>query len=196
MDDAKQAINQSMQGLSTRLHQVFSIAQQLQDDVATVQEGTQNLNDRTQQQAAAVEAARAGEHGRGFAVVASEVRNLAQKSANAAKDISTLVEQTARAIQIGVEQVDNVAQALDNITVETEKVQHIVAEVTQASKEQSMGIDEINKAIGHIDATTQQNAALVEETSATADSMTQSAMTLNQEVSRFKIAQTSQRLMR
>ncbi|WP_127471655.1 methyl-accepting chemotaxis protein [Thiomicrorhabdus aquaedulcis] len=278
MDEAKQAINASMDGLSTTLSSVFTIAQQLQDDVACVQEGTQNLNDRTQQQAAsleqtaaameqtaaqtrsnldhtqhaneiskhqahlltqanhtmqdtkasmgnikqvsekirditslidsiafqtnllalnaAVEAARAGEHGRGFAVVASEVRNLAQKSANAAKDISTLVEQTARAIQIGVEQVDNVAQALDNITVETEKVQHIVAEVTQASQEQSMGIDEINKAIGHIDATTQQNAALVEETSATADSMTQSAMTLNQEVSRFKIAQTSQRLIR
>lgn len=136
---------------------------------------------------AAVEAARAGDHGRGFAVVAGEVRNLAGKSADAAKQIGKLVENTSEAIAVGANQVEEVAQSLNNITNETLKVRELVENVTRASKEQSYGIDEINKAITTIDGVTQQNAALVEETTATTESMNRSAEELMHAVNTFKI---------
>jgi len=136
---------------------------------------------------AAVEAARAGEHGRGFAVVAGEVRNLAGKSADAAKEISTLIEQTSNAINIGVDQVGKVGSSLDHITDETQKMLAIVNEVSTASEEQSQGVDEINKAITSLDSTTQQNAALVEETTATAETLLDSSEQLQNSVSSFQL---------
>lgn len=136
---------------------------------------------------AAVEAARAGEHGRGFAVVAGEVRNLAGKSADAAKDINSLIEQTSEAINVGVNQVDRVAESLDEITAEAQKMTTIVDEVNRASQEQAQGADEVNRAITQIDGVTQQNAALVEETTSTTEHLTESAETLRQSVSSFKL---------
>ena len=269
MDEAKQAINESINSLTTTLSQVTEIAYQVRSDVSSVAEGAQNLNQRTQEQAAAleetsaameetnsqiqnnlnntkiaseiaqsqsgilldangvmedtktsmnniqtasnkireitglidsiafqtnllalnaaVEAARAGEHGRGFAVVAGEVRNLAGKSADAAKEISTLIEQTSNAINIGVDQVGKVGSSLDHITNETEKMLAIVNEVSTASVEQSQGVDEINKAITSLDSTTQQNAALVEETTATAETLLDSSEQLQNSVSSFQL---------
>ena len=136
---------------------------------------------------AAVEAARAGEHGRGFAVVAGEVRNLAGKSAEAAKDISTLIEQTSNAINVGVNQVDKVGNSIVQVTTETEKMLEIVREVSTASQEQSQGVSEINDAITMIDNNTQQNAALVEETSATAEALLESSKQLQHSVSGFQL---------
>ncbi len=124
---------------------------------------------------AAVEAARAGEHGRGFAVVAGEVRNLAGKSADAAKGIGALIVETSNAINVGVEQVEKVGGSLNQITAETQKMLSIVGEITTASQEQSEGINEINKAITNIDNTTQQNAALVEETTAITETLLESS---------------------
>ncbi|MEA1987643.1 MAG: methyl-accepting chemotaxis protein [Pseudomonadota bacterium] len=269
MDEAKQAINESINSLTTTLSQVTKIAYQVRSDVSSVAEGAQNLNQRTQEQAAAleetsaameetnsqiqnnlnntkmaseiaqsqngiltdangvmkdtktsmnniqtasnkireitglidsiafqtnllalnaaVEAARAGEHGRGFAVVAGEVRNLAGKSADAAKEISTLIEQTSNAINIGVDQVGKVGSSLDHITDETQKMLTIVNEVSTASVEQSQGVDEINKAITSLDSTTQQNAALVEETTATAETLLDSSEQLQNSVSSFQL---------
>ena len=269
MDEAKQAINESINSLTTTLSQVTEIAYQVRSDVSSVAEGAQNLNQRTQEQAAAleetsaameetnsqiqnnlnntkmaseiaqsqsgilldansvmedtknsmnniqtasnkireitglidsiafqtnllalnaaVEAARAGEHGRGFAVVAGEVRNLAGKSADAAKEISTLIEQTSNAINIGVDQVGKVGSSLDHITDETQKMLAIVNEVSTASVEQSQGVDEINKAITSLDSTTQQNAALVEETTATAETLLDSSEQLQNSVSSFQL---------
>ncbi|MDG6778620.1 methyl-accepting chemotaxis protein [Thiomicrorhabdus sp. zzn3] len=137
---------------------------------------------------AAVEAARAGEHGRGFAVVAGEVRSLAAKSAEAAKEISTLIEQTSGAINIGVAQVDKVGLALGQVTGETQKVLDVINEVSRASQEQSHGVDEVNRAIIQIDGTTQQNAALVEETTATTEALLESAQQLQESVSQFRLA--------
>lgn len=136
---------------------------------------------------AAVEAARAGEHGRGFAVVAGEVRSLAGKSADAAKEIGTLVEQTSGAINVGVNHVEEVGESLVKVTDETQKMLDIVSDVSQASQEQAHGVDEVNKAISQIDSATQQNAALVEETTATTETMLDSAQSLQTAVSSFKL---------
>ncbi|WP_178862853.1 methyl-accepting chemotaxis protein [Thiomicrorhabdus cannonii] len=136
---------------------------------------------------AAVEAARAGEHGRGFAVVAGEVRNLAAKSADAAKEINSLIEQTSSAIQVGVNQVDKVGDALVHVTEETRKVLEIVGDVSRASQEQAQGVDEVNKAITQIDSTTQQNAALVEETTATTETLLESAEALEHSMRQFRL---------
>jgi methyl-accepting chemotaxis protein len=136
---------------------------------------------------AAVEAARAGEHGRGFAVVAGEVRSLAAKSAEAAKEINALIEKTAQAIDGGVEKVDQVNNYLETITAETNKMREIVGSIASASNEQSIGINEVNRAITSIDSVTQQNAALVEETYATVEQMMGAARELIDSVSRFKV---------
>jgi methyl-accepting chemotaxis protein len=136
---------------------------------------------------AAVEAARAGEHGRGFAVVAGEVRNLAGKSADAAKEISELVEKTALAIGNGVEKVDTVNGYLEKITSETERIRSVVASINSASNEQAVGISEVNNAVASIDAVTQQNAALVEQTYATVKQVNSATEELIKSVSRFKV---------
>ena len=136
---------------------------------------------------AAVEAARAGEQGRGFAVVASEVRSLAQRSATAAKEIKTLIDDSVSNIQDGMNLVDSADETLGRLTNHVQDVNAIIAEISQASQEQSDGVSQINVAVGQIDTTTQQNAALVEESAAAAMSLQSQASALTHTVSAFKL---------
>jgi methyl-accepting chemotaxis protein/methyl-accepting chemotaxis protein-1 (serine sensor receptor) len=137
---------------------------------------------------AAVEAARAGEQGRGFAVVASEVRNLAQRSASAAKEIKALIDDSVNKVQTGARLVDQAGATMEEIVVSVNRVTGIMREIAAASHEQSESIDEVNVAIGRMDGVTQQNAALVEEAAAAAVSLEQQAGTLVQLVSVFQVA--------
>ncbi|WP_024326827.1 methyl-accepting chemotaxis protein [Thioalkalivibrio sp. AKL19] len=140
---------------------------------------------------AAVEAARAGEQGRGFAVVATEVRNLAQRSAQAAKEIKTLINDSVERIGEGSKLVDNSGKALEDIVDSVKKVSDIIAEIAAASEEQSTGLDEINKAVTQLDEVTQQNAALVEEAAAASESLDDQSRELLEMMSFFKGVQAS-----
>jgi methyl-accepting chemotaxis protein len=135
---------------------------------------------------AAVEAARAGEQGRGFAVVASEVRNLAQRSASAAKEIKGLINDSVDKVKIGSELVDESGKTLAEIMESVKKVTDIVAEIAAASEEQSAGIEQVNNAVSQMDNVTQQNAALVEEASAASKSMEQQSSTLVSQIGYFR----------
>lgn len=135
---------------------------------------------------AAVEAARAGEQGRGFAVVASEVRNLAQRSAGAAKEIKTLIKDSVEKVAEGTKLVDMSGKSLEEIVVSVKKVSDIVAEITMASGEQSSGIEQVNRAVIQLDEVTQQNAALVEEAAAASESMDEQAQDLAELMTFFR----------
>ncbi|MFK3740413.1 methyl-accepting chemotaxis protein [Massilia sp. TN1-12] len=136
---------------------------------------------------AAVEAARAGEQGRGFAVVASEVRNLAQRSAAAAKEIKALIDDSVGKVDEGSRLVQQAGSTMEDIVMSVRRVTDIMAEISSASHEQEAGIEQINQAIGEMDSVTQQNAALVEEAAAAAQSMQEQSSALEQLVSTFKI---------
>jgi methyl-accepting chemotaxis protein len=136
---------------------------------------------------AAVEAARAGEQGRGFAVVASEVRSLAGRSATAAKEIKGLIQDSVRKVEDGSARVTQSGQTLGEIVASVKKVSDIVAEIAAASREQSAGIEQVNRAVMQMDALTQQNAALVEEATAAAQSMTGQARELSETMGRYRI---------
>ncbi|WP_342119539.1 methyl-accepting chemotaxis protein [Pseudoduganella sp. OTU4001] len=136
---------------------------------------------------AAVEAARAGEQGRGFAVVASEVRNLAQRSAAAAKDIKTLIDDSVQQVERGGKLVGEAGQTMEEIIASVQRVSSIMSEIELASREQSSGIEQVNQAIGQMDEGTQQNAALVEEAAAAADSLNLQAVQLAQAVGVFHL---------
>jgi len=136
---------------------------------------------------AAVEAARAGEHGRGFAVVAAEVRNLAQRSATAAKEIKGPINESIQRVNDGSELVDQSGKTLEEIVSSVKRVSDIIAEITAASQEQASGIDQVNKAIMQMDETTQQNAALVEETTSASQSMKAQAQELMRQVAAFQV---------
>ncbi len=137
---------------------------------------------------AAVEAARAGEQGRGFAVVASEVRSLAQRSAEAAKEIKMLIGTSVEKVASGTKLVSDAGVTMSDIVQSVRKVADVIGEITAASTEQSAGIAHINQAIGNLDQMTQQNAALVEESAAAAESLRDQANQLAQAVAVFKIS--------
>ncbi len=142
---------------------------------------------------AAVEAARAGEQGRGFAVVAGEVRNLAQRSAAAAKEIKSLIGTSVEKVSAGSKLVEQAGQTMEEIVLSIKRVTDIMSEITAASVEQSLGIAQVNQAITQMDEVTQQNSSLVEQASAAADSLAAQAHNLSLSVSTFKVVQ-AQRL--
>jgi methyl-accepting chemotaxis protein len=137
---------------------------------------------------AAVEAARAGEQGRGFAVVASEVRNLAQRSAAAAKEIKGLIGDSVDQVNIGAKLVEEAGATMQEVVASVARVTDIMAEIRSASQEQRVGIDQVNEAIGQMDSVTQQNAALVEQAAAAAASMQEQAGKLAHVAAGFKLA--------
>lgn len=136
---------------------------------------------------AAVEAARAGEQGRGFAVVAAEVRNLAQRSASAAKEIKTLIQDSVNKVHNGTELVNKSGQTLNDIVTSVKRVSDIVCEIAAASKEQLTGVEQVNKAMSQMDRVTQANAAQTEEMSGTSSMLLQHARNLSENVGRFRL---------
>ena len=145
---------------------------------------------------AAVEAARAGEQGRGFAVVASEVRSLAQRSASAAREIKQLIDASVQQVGIGSKLVEQAGATIADVVDSVKRVSDIVAEISGASREQSAGIGQVNQAITQMDQTTQQNAALVEQAAAAAQSLKDQSATLAQVVSVFRLGAGNGALLR
>jgi methyl-accepting chemotaxis protein len=173
--DAVAAMNR-IEGQSQKIQQITSVI-----DTIAFQTNLLALN-------AAVEAARAGDAGKGFAVVASEVRSLAQRSSEAAKDIAGLISTSAREIAEGVDLVRSTGEALGKIVSASQSVSATVAEISTATAEQAHGIDEMSQAIAHMDQMTQQNAALAEESAASATSLSQQIGRLEDLVATFRIA--------
>jgi len=135
---------------------------------------------------AAVEAARAGEQGRGFAVVAGEVRSLAQRSAEAAKEIKSLIGASVEKVDVGSRLVDDAGKTMDDIVSQVRRVTDLIAEISSATIEQSAGITQVGRAVCHLDEITQQNAALVEQGAAASKSLSQQAERLVEAVSVFR----------
>jgi methyl-accepting chemotaxis protein len=176
-----QAVGQvvtTMTGISESSHKIADIIGVI--DAIAFQTNILALN-------AAVEAARAGEQGRGFAVVATEVRNLAQRSAAAAKEIKTLIGDSADKVEAGARLVDAAGKTMEEIVGSVKKVSDLMAEIAAASQEQSMGIEQVNTAVTQMEQVVQQNASLAEEATAATESMKGQAATLLQTVSRFKL---------
>mgnify|MGYP000694548972 CR=1 FL=1 len=137
---------------------------------------------------AAVEAARAGEQGRGFAVVASEVRSLAQRSAEAAKEIKRLITESVEKVEVGSSQVTEAGSTMDDVVDSFQRVAALVTDISNASREQASGIEQVTQAVGQMDEVTQQNAALVEESAAAADSLHRQAEALQKAMQAFRVS--------
>jgi methyl-accepting chemotaxis protein len=172
----------AMGGINTAAGQIADIINVI-DDIA-FQTNLLALN-------AAVEAARAGEQGRGFAVVAAEVRNLAQRSATAAKEIKALIHDSVQKVRAGSALVDGSGKTLEEIVASVRRVTDIIAEISAASQEQSHGIDQVNRAVAQMDGVTQSTAAQTEQVSATAQFLTTQAEQLEILVGRFTLAEAS-----
>jgi ABC-type transporter Mla subunit MlaD len=138
-----------------------------------------------------VEAARAGEQGRGFAVVAAEVRALSQRSAGAAKEIKGLIQDSVRKVEVGSELVGKSGQTLEEIVTSVRRVTDLMAEIAATSREQSTGINQVNRAVAQMDSVVQQNAAQTEELTSTAQALAQQAQDLQSLVGQFKLAERS-----
>lgn len=176
---------QSMQRITDSSHKIANIIGVI--DGIAFQTNILALN-------AAVEAARAGDQGRGFAVVASEVRSLAQRSANAAKEIKHLIDSSVENVATGSAQVAQAGQSMTEIVASVRRVSDLIEEITASSTEQRDGISQVNHAVTHLDQMTQQNAALVEESSAATASMRDKARRLADVVSFFKVGSLSPRI--
>jgi methyl-accepting chemotaxis protein len=197
-DNAQQA-NQLAQGASTVAIKGGEVVGQVVETMKGISESSRRIADiigtidgiafQTNILAlnAAVEAARAGEQGRGFAVVASEVRSLAQRSAEAAKEIKSLISASAERVDQGTALVDQAGLTMNEVVSAIRRVSDIVGEISSASSEQSNGIAQVGQAVSQMDQVTQQNAALVEESAAAAESLKGQAGTLVQAVSGFKL---------
>ncbi|WP_240125322.1 methyl-accepting chemotaxis protein [Thermomonas alba] len=201
-DNARQA-NQLAQGAATVAESGGEVVQQVVRTMGEIQNASRRIADiigvidgiafQTNILAlnAAVEAARAGEQGRGFAVVAAEVRSLAQRSAGAAKEIKQLITDSVVKVEEGSALVDQAGKTMGEIVGSVKRVTDIMADISAASQEQSSGIEQVNQAITQMDEGTQQNAALVEEASAAAESMRQQAEALVEAVAAFRLANGS-----
>jgi methyl-accepting chemotaxis protein len=197
-ENAKQA-NQLAIGASEVAVKGGSVVSQVVDTMSSINESSKKIVDiisvidgiafQTNILAlnAAVEAARAGEQGRGFAVVATEVRNLAQRSAAAAKEIKTLIGDSVEKVGTGTKLVDEAGKTMAEIVTSVKRVTDIMSEITAASQEQSAGIEQVNQAITQMDEVTQQNAALVEQAAAAAESLEEQAQNLAGAVAVFKL---------
>ncbi len=197
-DNARQA-NQLVISASSVAVRGGQVVSQVVDTMASIKESSRKIVDiigvidgiafQTNILAlnAAVEAARAGEQGRGFAVVASEVRSLAQRSAGAAKEIKALIGDSVEKVDGGGKLVDEAGQTMDLIVTSVRQVADIMSEITAASHEQSLGIEQVNQAIAEMDEMTVQNAALVEQSAAAAQSMNDEAAQLSAAVSVFRL---------
>ncbi len=178
--DVVNQVVQTMKGINDSSHQISDIISVI--DGIAFQTNILALN-------AAVEAARAGDQGRGFSVVASEVRNLAQRSAEAAKEIKTLITASVQRVEQGTSLVDEAGHTMQEIVSSVKRVSDIMAEISAASAEQSTGVGQVGEAVNQMDHATQQNAALVEESAAAATSLKLQAEQLVQAVAVFRLAQ-------
>ena len=181
-DQGNQAVNQmveTMGAISTSSGRIAEITNMIEG--IAFQTNILALN-------AAVEAARAGEQGRGFAVVAGEVRSLAQRSSSAAKEIKDLIEASAETVRAGSEQAHGVGSTMTEIQQAVRRVSDIITEISAASREQSTGIEQVGHAVGQMDQVTQQNAALVEEAAAAAQSLDEQASKLREMVGQFRMS--------
>ncbi|GGB90046.1 methyl-accepting chemotaxis protein [Pseudoduganella buxea] len=197
-DSARQA-NQLALNASSIAEQGGQVVSQVVDKMGTINESAKKISDITSvidgiafqtnilALNAAVEAARAGEQGRGFAVVASEVRNLAQRSASAAREIKELIGDSVEQVEAGTKLVNQAGSTMEEVVVSVRRVTDIMGEITVAGQQQSAGIVQVNEAIAQMDAVTQQNAALVEEATAASHSMQDQAASLAQLVSIFTL---------